>query len=74
MYEIEYVNGEGETIRKTVPTHSLARETARSVAKSIGKRVIVRKKTDKHRWKMLLVDLENRSFVEAGTGFHRSLR
>jgi hypothetical protein len=67
MFEIEFVDGDGNTLRKIVPNHRLARELAKGIATSTGKRVIVRRRQSL--WNMLLIDLEDRKVIEVGQGY-----
>lgn len=67
MFEIEFVDLKGNTRRKIVPNHRIAREVARSLAIAIGRRAIVRKRET--RWNMLVIDLDNHSIVQVGKGY-----
>lgn len=67
MFEIEFVDVKGNTRRKIVPNHRIAREVARSLAVAVGRRAIIRRRQT--RYDMLLIDLETRSIVQVGNGW-----
>lgn len=69
MFEIEFVDLKGNTRRKIVPNHRIAREVARSLAIAIGRRAIIRKRNTK--WTFLLIDLETRAIVQVGKGYSK---
>ncbi len=57
LFSIEYRVG-GEVVRKRVKGHKMARSIARSLAKSSGNRVIVRRvRSENEGWQIYLVDV-----------------
>ena len=66
MFEVEYTDAvTGQRVVKEVAGAELARQTAKSLAKSSGRRVIVRK-APKRPWRAYCADLETGNVVPLG--------